>query len=81
MCGRGKVLVHPKDQTHLLSFSGTRKIVRTPTNLFVPSANGEDFVPKDIIARRIQDICAGPNKGRKADHYLVIWEGYSLKKD
>jgi hypothetical protein len=35
-------------------FSGTREVVRTPTNLFEVVSNGEDFVPKDIIARRIQ---------------------------
>jgi hypothetical protein len=39
------------------------------------------FVPKEIIDRRIQDIFAGSKKGRKADHYLVVWEGYPLKKD
>ena len=76
----GKVLVHPKDQTPFLSLSGTRKVVRTPTNLFEVVDNGEDFVPKDIITRRIKDICAGPNKGRKTDHYLVIWEDYPLKE-
>ena len=43
--------------------------------------NGEDFVPKDIPVRRTQDICAGSNKSRKADHYLVIWEGHPLKND
>ena len=37
-------------------------------------------VPKEIIDRRIQDIFTGLNKGRKADHYLVVWEGYPLKK-
>ena len=39
------------------------------------------FVPKEIIDRRIQDRFAGPNKDRKAHHYLVVWEGYPLKKD
>ena len=40
--------------------------------------------PKDqtpllpLIARRIQPILRGPNKGRKADHYLVVWEDYPL---
>ena len=28
-----------------------------------------------------QEISAGINKGRKSDHYLVVWEGYPLKKD
>jgi hypothetical protein len=44
-------------------------IVRTTTNPFEAAANGEVHVSKDIIARRIQDICAGPNKGKKSDHY------------
>ncbi len=39
------------------------------------------FVPKEIIDRRNQDIFTGPNKGRKVDHYLVVWEGYPLQKD
>jgi len=39
------------------------------------------FVPKEIIDRRIQDILAVPNKDRKSEHYLVVWEGYPLKKD
>ena len=55
--------------------------MRTPTNPFEAAGTVEVFVPKEIIARRIQDIFAGPNKGRKADHYLVVWEGYPLKKD
>ena len=45
--------------------------MRTPTNPFEEADTVEVFVPKEIIARRIQDIFAGPNKGRKADHYLV----------
>ncbi len=61
-------------QTPLLSLSGTRKVVRTPTNPFEAADTAEVFVPKEIIAWRIQDIFAGPNKGRKADHYLVVWE-------
>ena len=67
----GKTLGQTKDQTPLLSLSGTRKVVRTPTNPFETTGTVEVFVPKEIIARRIQDIFAGPNKGRKADHYLV----------
>jgi hypothetical protein len=55
--------------------------VRTPTNPFEEAGTVEVFVPKEIIDRRIQDIFTGPNKGRKADHYLVVWEGYQLKKD
>ena len=70
-----------KDQTPLLSLSGTRKVVSTPTNPFETAGTDEVFVPKEIITRRIQDIFPGPNKGRKADHYLVVWEGYPLQKD
>ena len=55
--------------------------MRTPTNPFEAAGTVEVFVPKEIIARRIQDIFAGPNKDRKADHYLVVWEDYPLKKD
>ena len=77
----GQTLGQTKDQTPLLPLSGTRKVVRTPTNPFEAAGTVEVFVPKEIIARRIQDIFAGPNKGRKADHYLVVWEGYPLKKD
>ncbi len=72
-----EVSVQPKDQTPLLPLSGTRKVVRTPTNPFETADTSEVFVPKEIIARRIQDIFAGPNKGRKADHYLVVWETVS----
>ena len=28
-----------------------------------------------------QEISAGINKGRKSDHYLVVWEGYPQQKD
>jgi hypothetical protein len=67
----GKTLGQTKDQTPLLPLSGTRKVVRTPINPFEVTDTVEVFVPKEIIARRIQDIFVGPNKGRKADHYLV----------
>ena len=77
----GKELAQTKDQTPLLPLSGTRKVVRTPTNPFEAAGTVEVFVPKEIIARRIQHIFAGPNKGRKADHYLVVWEDYPLEKD
>ena len=77
----GKELAQTKDQTPLLPLSGSRKVVRTPTNPFEAAGTIEVFVPKEIIARRIQQILRGPNKGRKADHYLVVWEGYPLKKD
>ena len=72
----GKELAQPKDQTPLLPLSGTRKVVRTPTNPFEAAGTVEVFVPKGI-----QHIFAGPNKGRKADHYLVVWEDYPLEKD
>ena len=36
-----------------------RKVVRTPTNPFEAAAKDEVFVPKEIIARRIQEISAG----------------------
>ena len=65
----GKALAQTKDQTPLLSLSGTRKVVRTPTNPFEETDTVEVFVPKEIIDRRIQDIFAGPNTCRKADHY------------
>ena len=77
----GKELAQPKDQTPLLPLSGSRKVVRTPTNPFEAAGTIEVFVPKEVIARRIQQIFAGPNKGRKADHYLVVWEDYPLEKD
>ena len=76
----GKELAQTKDQTPLLPLSGTRKVVRTPTNTFEVAGTVEVFVPKEIIARRIQHIFPGPNKGRKADHYLVVWED-PLEKD
>jgi len=59
----------------------TPKVVRTTNDLTEVATTPEVHVPKDIIARRIQDISAGPDKGRKTDHYLVIWKGYPLKKD
>ena len=77
----GKELAQTKDQTPLLPLSGTRKVVRTPTRPFEETGTVEVFVPKEIIDRRLQDIFAGSNKGRKTDHYLVVWEGYPLKKD
>ena len=67
----GKTLGQTKDQTPLLSLSGTRKVVRTHTNPFETVGTVEVFVPKEIIAQRIQDIFGGSNKVRKADHYLV----------
>ncbi len=58
----GKTLGQTKDQTPLLSLSGTRKVVRTPTNPFETTDTVEVFVPKEIIVQRIQDIFTGPNK-------------------
>ena len=55
--------------------------MRTPTNPFEAADTVEVFVPKEIIDRRIQHIFAGPNTGRKSDHYLVVWEDYPLEKD
>jgi hypothetical protein len=57
--------------------------VRTPTNPFETADTVEVFVPKEIIDRRIQDITKTEKLiiDRKADHYLVVWEGYPLKKD
>ena len=52
----GKELARTKDQTPLFPLSGTRKVVRTPTNPFEVSDTVEVFVPKEIIVRRIQDI-------------------------
>ena len=77
----GQTLGQTNVQTPLLPLSGTRKVVRTPTNPFEAAGTIEVFVPKEIIARRIQQIFAGPNKDRKADHYLVVWEDYPLEKD
>ncbi len=70
-----------KDQTPFLPLSGTRKVVRTSTNPFEVTDTVEVFVQKEIIDRRIQDTFPGSNKDRKADHYLVVWEGYPPKKD
>ena len=77
----GKTVTQTKAQTPFLPLSGTRKVVRTPTNPFETVGTVEVFVPKEKIARRIQDIFAGPNKCRKADHYLVVWEDYPQQKD
>jgi hypothetical protein len=63
----------------MLPLSGTRKVVRTPTNPFEEADTVEVFVPKEIIARRIQDIFAGPKKNRKNDHYLVVWKVPNLR--
>jgi hypothetical protein len=67
--GREDVGTNQRPDT-LVHLSGTRKAVRV-----------EVFVLKDIIDRRIQDIFPDPNKDRKTDHYLVVWEGYPLKKE
>ena len=55
--------------------------MRTPTNSFETADNDEMYVPKEIIVRRLQEISAAMNKGRKSDHYFVVWEGYPRKKD
>ena len=54
-------------------------VVRTSTNPFETAGTTDVFVPKEIIVRRIQDICTGSKKGRKADYYLVVWQDYPLK--
>ena len=69
----GKALAQTKDQTPLLSLSGTQKVVRTPTNPFEATGTAEVFVPKEIIAQRIQDIFEGPNKDRKL--IITKWSG------
>jgi hypothetical protein len=43
-----KILLETKDQTPVLSLSGTRKVVRTPTNPFETVDNGEEHVLKNI---------------------------------
>jgi hypothetical protein len=60
--------------------------VRTPTNPFEVHVSAEVHVPKEIIARMMQDrldSTSGVNKGLNGDHSsdLVVWEGYPLKKD
>jgi len=45
---------HTKDQTPFLPLSGTRKVLRTPTNPFEEAATAEVYVPKQVIVRRIQ---------------------------
>jgi hypothetical protein len=50
----GKTMANTKDQAPLLPLSGTRKVVRTPTNPFAAAANAEVHVPKEIIPRKIQ---------------------------
>ena len=39
-----------------MPLSGTRKVARTPTNPFEADVNAEVHAPKEIIARRIQEI-------------------------
>ena len=48
----GKSLVQTKDQTPLMSLSGTRKVVRTPTNPLETPVNTEVHVPKEIITQK-----------------------------
>ena len=47
---------HGQDTTPFLSPSGTRKVVRTPTNPIESVVNTEVLVPKEIIVKRIQEI-------------------------
>jgi hypothetical protein len=68
----GKVLVHTRDQTPFLPLSGTRKVVRTPTTPLETVVNGEDFFPKDIITRRIQDIILVQGRTRTGKDGLTV---------
>ena len=54
---------------------------RTPDNPFLASDNSIEYVPLRVIAMRIQAIVHGANKGKKAEHYHVIWEGFPKEKD
>ena len=44
----GKTLAYTKDQTPLLPLSGTRKVVRTPTNPFETVDNAEVHLQKKL---------------------------------
>ena len=53
-----KFLVQTKDKTLLISLTGTRKVVRTPTIPFEVDVHdsSEVYVPKEIIDRQIQSV-------------------------
>jgi hypothetical protein len=68
----GKTLGQTKDLTTLLLLSGTRKVVRIPTNPFEVGNIVEVFVSKEIIVPRIQDIFAGSNKNRKTEDSMSV---------
>jgi hypothetical protein len=44
-----KTLMYTKDQTPLMPLSGTRKVVRTPTDSFETADNVEVHIPEEII--------------------------------
>ena len=54
---------------------------RTPDNPFQASDNSIEYVPLRVIAMRIQAILHGTSKGKRAEHYHVIWEGFPEEKD
>lgn len=58
-----------------------QRVVRTHNNSFSASDNSIEYVPMRVIAMRIQAILHGANKGKRAEHYHVIWEGFPEEKD
>ena len=54
---------------------------RTPDNPFQASDNRIEYIPSRVIAMRIEAILHGANKGKKEEHYHVIWEGFPMEKD
>ncbi len=54
-----------KKKAPLLPLSGTRKVVRTPTNPFESVVTVEVFVPKEIIAREFKTSLQGQTKTEK----------------
>jgi len=58
----------------------TKRVMRTPNNPFESSKDTE-YTPLRIVARRLQEIQAGPNKGKNGEHFRVVWEGFSQEKD
>jgi len=56
--GRENVGANQGPDTLSYPLSGTRKVVGTPTTPFEVAGTAEVFVPKEIIDRSIQDICA-----------------------
>jgi hypothetical protein len=56
------------------------RVKRNPNN---PFERGKDieYIPLRIVARRLQEIQDGPNKGTRGEHFRVVWEGFPLEKD